>query len=1041
MPTVCAAHEPIPYEKWLALTPILRDAFLAKARLLLISVGYGLQMGRYKELAVSLYGDISGVVSVTTFKERLNSLTTAENLSKSCESQLTIGASYGGARGGADTGKNTKTAPTLTTLEETVHRSLPLLHELHDLLQNTNTDTTWADEATRITTLATPPKVYIAVTGNTGTGKSSLINALTDEERILTTNCMRAATAVAIEIAYNADSTVRYRAEIEFVSAAEWERELVALKQALRAEADAVAVGQVASDSEAAVALDKIRAVYPRLRTAGDVLDVEVGELMALPALRGRLGGRVVLEEDDVKLFSKKLRAYIDSRAEGKKKSPGKGEKEADEGGIWPLIRVVRVFLKSAVLATGAVLVDLPGVYDSNAGRTAVSLEYKKRCAAHWVVAPINRAVDDKVAHELLDDSSRMQMHMDNAFNDITFICTTTDDISVAEVEESLRLEESATELSQDQSTRREELQARLAELCMKRDIIRDELETVDDNVEKLEAQLAEAPADLSETSPNKRKHSDITLPGSATPERDAFQTAEAPPASRQTPELSNREQLTARYASAKGKRKDLNAQRKRLRQDVTRTEEELHALNMQDKARKEQAKRQCVEARNAYSKQELKRGFVQVLRETDQELYESPPRPERDYRAAEEQLPVFCVSTRAYQWIQGRMPKESVVEGFTTLEQTEIPQLQRHCISLTERAREAAARRFLVEVNRLLQSLSVWTTPNPLTAELSEEQRRAIEVELTRAGENMKDTWQRLRARFGEKLEEAIEHHIASKASAIIARGQEKFPGAVRRWNTTMRYNTLQAVCRGDGVHRQHNLNQELANLALRRLVAAWRVVFDEKVPQLTLDLQRRLDRTLNRFHAATMASVSDIPASVNQRLGSIKGATADSCAQHLRMAEEGIRNGSKDLHRQFAESIAEKLRGTYRACAEQHGRGTLRRIQRIMSDTARTRSQAVFQHSMRRLVLDLATLQRNSDSQLQSIETTFTGVVRDYHAALVAPQIQQATASQAQIKTAVQTLVEKMETTLQLEAILTPTSSPTVKKEEDVEALDDGH
>lgn len=677
------------------------------------------------------------------FQEKLNSLTraaTSERLSRSWERQLTIGKRYNSK----DTEKETKTETTLATLEETVRRSLPLLNELHSL-QNPNTDTTWAEEATRIASLATPPRIYIAVTGNTGTGKSSLINALTDEERILTTNCMRAATAVAIEIAYNADSAVRYRAEIDFVTAAEWERELAALKQALRAEEDAVAVGQIASDSEAAVALDKIRAVYPRLRTAGDVLGVEVSVLMALPALRERLGGKVVLGEDDAKLFSKKLRAYIDSRAKGKKKPSGEGEEAAttDEGGIWPLIRVVRVFLKSAVLATGAVLVDLPGVYDSNAGRTAVSLEYKKRCAAHWVVAPINRAVDDKVAHELLDDSSRMQMHMDNAFNDITFICTKTNDISVAEVQESLRLEESAAELGQDQSSRRQELQARLTELCTKRDIIRDELETVDDNVEKLETQLAKTPADLSEMSPSKRKHSDITLSGSAAPEGDGFPTVEASPASKRTPEQSSREQLTTRYASVKSRQKDLNTQRKQLRQEVTAVEEKLRALGElgeQGKARKEQAKRQCIEARNAYSKQEIKRRFVQILRETDQELYESPSRPARDYRAAEEQLPVFCVSTLAYQWMQGRMPKESVVEGFTTLEQTGIPQLQQHCISLTERAREAAARRFLVELNRLLQSLSVWTTPNPSAAKLSEEQRHDIEVEFTQAGDNLKD-------------------------------------------------------------------------------------------------------------------------------------------------------------------------------------------------------------------------------------------------------------------------------------------------------------
>ena len=118
-----------------------------------------------------------------------------------------------------------------------------------------------------------------------------------------------------------------------------------------------------------------------------------------------------------------------------------------------------------------------------------------------------------------------------------------------------------------------------------------------------------------------------------------------------------------------------------------------------------------------------------------------------------------------------------------------------------------------------------------------------------------------------------------------------------------------------------RHNLNQELANLALRRLVAAWRAVFDEVVPQLTLDLQHELDRSLRRFHAAALASVDNTPASVNQRLRSIKRATAESFAQHLQTTEEGIRNGSKDPHRGFAESIAEGLRETYQACAEQHG------------------------------------------------------------------------------------------------------------------------
>lgn len=52
---------------------------------------------------------------------------------------------------------------------------------------------------------------------------------------------------------------------------------------------------------------------------------------------------------------------------------------------------------KADVLASGAVLVDLPGVGDANAARESVAKEYGK--AAHMVfAAPIGRAVSDKLA-------------------------------------------------------------------------------------------------------------------------------------------------------------------------------------------------------------------------------------------------------------------------------------------------------------------------------------------------------------------------------------------------------------------------------------------------------------------------------------------------------------------------------------------------------------------------------------------------------------------------------------------------------------------
>ena len=58
----------------------------------------------------------------------------------------------------------------------------------------------------------------------------------------------------------------------------------------------------------------------------------------------------------------------------------------------WPLIRKVRLRGPWPVLSTGAVLVDLPGVKDSNAARAKVAESYLQNCNQIAIVAPIKRA-------------------------------------------------------------------------------------------------------------------------------------------------------------------------------------------------------------------------------------------------------------------------------------------------------------------------------------------------------------------------------------------------------------------------------------------------------------------------------------------------------------------------------------------------------------------------------------------------------------------------------------------------------------------------
>jgi len=74
----------------------------------------------------------------------------------------------------------------------------------------------------------TIPPSTIVVLGNTGAGKSTLLNAFLGEVSLLPTNAMRACTASIIEIEYNVQQTPgnEYNAEVEYLSAADWEREV-----------------------------------------------------------------------------------------------------------------------------------------------------------------------------------------------------------------------------------------------------------------------------------------------------------------------------------------------------------------------------------------------------------------------------------------------------------------------------------------------------------------------------------------------------------------------------------------------------------------------------------------------------------------------------------------------------------------------------------------------------------------------------------------------------------------------------------------------
>lgn len=166
------------------------------------------------------------------------------------------------------------------------------------------------------------------------------------------------------------------------------------------------------------------------------------------------------------------------------------------------------------------------------------------------------------------------------------------------------------------------------------------------------------------------------------------------------------------------GKAKEINAEINTLQAERFKIETRMTAV--------------CIEGRNNYSRGAIQLDFAAGIKELDQETAMEedednfdPAEDKRDYDQVAQSLRVFCCSSRAYQQMSGRLQRDSTVPGFRSTEETEIPQLQKHCKSLTEGVRASNCRRFLTDIQQFLNSLSIWSSNDGTGLKISDAQQR----------------------------------------------------------------------------------------------------------------------------------------------------------------------------------------------------------------------------------------------------------------------------------------------------------------------------
>jgi len=493
----------------------------------------------------------------------------------------------------------------------------------------------------RIDTILTrkPAHTTIAVAGETGAGKSSIINALLGETSLIPTSSMRACTAAVTQISWNDKEGQSYRASIVPRPVGEWRRELELFFTDVRV------ARETADDdeSEAGVAFQQIAAVYPQIDLENLGM-INVDTLIEEPEVSQFLTSGLQFEAETAEELHQKIEGYIGSNQ----------THNNDVMQYWPLVSKVCIYTRAPVLATGCVLIDLPGIADSNVARVAVARRHLEHSEAVWVVAPIIRAASSQSGKKLLGDGIRRQLHRDGIMNRLTFVPSKIDEIDIKEILPVLEQDpDFAREYASIESARKEVMETTAA-VCNN---LRDLKQRFDD----MTAQAKEAHSEQKVYKALKKLNESgkPAYPPMAQNHRAKRQRV-APILDVSQPPLAG--------ADIRQKLDELDELRDRLDDECQKLAIKLDEAwqekkdgEQKIKAYREEAWFACVRGRNEQSIKDIQRDFVQGMRELNKDnsqddKHGGPTEDVYDEQALARMLPVKCVSARGYKKLTGGM-------------------------------------------------------------------------------------------------------------------------------------------------------------------------------------------------------------------------------------------------------------------------------------------------------------------------------------------------------------------------------------------------
>ncbi|RYP69257.1 hypothetical protein DL771_006225 [Monosporascus sp. 5C6A] len=835
----------------------------------------------------------------------------------------------------------------------------------------------WLQSMKDLLPQAKAPQYILGVVGSTGHGKSSLINALLQETQMVPTNCVRACTAVITEISWNPSDNPdeRYVGNIEFISMEEWRYELDHLFSDLMQSNGSFTGDATNKATDAGVAWAKIKAVYPHI-TKEVLAKTDADSLASDPAVSSLLGITKTIHCATAETFYNEIQVYVDSKQKfsfseckdtvsdkhdklsaesvqdnGYDDSVYGDEAESDNGEhdvapdtekrkmeLWPLIKVVRVQTKADVLSTGAVIVDLPGVEDSNAARAAIAGKYIEKCHGIWIVANIQRAVDDKSAQNLLSQSFRQQLQLDGNFSNITFICTKTDDICLEEATRSLGLHTEQTLLrSKVKALERWEAsnRTRLYREGLHSDTLLKFLGEIDRILvqwEKLESRQkggARVHAPLIER--RKRKNTERDAGSRKRQKIDSHRGEQDRQASPSVDELLDKLK-TGGPCMAAGQPLDGEQIRSmieylRSTKSVVLDEKEVLDNRIEDdefvraelsdavSRQERECAASCIRKRNEYARDAIRQDYALGLKELDEEFSQQanaesfdPDDEQRDYGSLARGLPVFCISSRAYQSLSNLSGNGNPMLGFESSEATEIPQLIEHAKKLTESRRAQAYGQFLNSFLQNMNSLYIWLSQDEGEVQLTDEEKQA-QVDNVKAALGFENTV----SDFIQACHQILTDKLFKRLNSSVTKAAHEAPDLIRP------------------------LKKKLGN--------SWEQAFTKKIPKAFEKFTIVSEELLQTFHRAIKAQLQQKSTftGINTLQAQLESRT-DGLTHMVRSFNDDVTTLQREANRNFHSAVMDAMSRTYQDCADDGGRGCFLRIKDRMDRDLRDNGLLMF-------------------------------------------------------------------------------------------------